>query len=197
MTRKKPAVFLDRDGVVIEEANYLHTIDQVRLIPGTAETIAALNRADWLTVLVTNQSGVARGLYPIECVATVHQHLLELFQGYGARFDGVYFCPHHPGGDLAEYCRECECRKPRPGMLLQAAADLEIDLARSWMIGDRLTDLEAGAAAGCRTALVRTGYGKLVNAAALDREALHLELIASDLPEAVAKLGLLSARAVA
>ncbi|HEV3438195.1 MAG TPA: HAD-IIIA family hydrolase, partial [Gemmata sp.] len=121
----------------------------------------------------------------------------ELLRGYEARVDGFYFCPHHPSAERAEYRCECECRKPKPGMLLQAARELGIDLAGSWMIGDRVSDLEAGSAVGCRTVLVQTGCGDLVNPAAIDRESLKLELIAADLSDAVAKLGLTSVRGVA
>jgi D-glycero-D-manno-heptose 1,7-bisphosphate phosphatase len=190
MSPLKPAVFLDRDGVVIEESHYLGDVSCVRLIPGAGEAIAVLNRASWVVIIVTNQSGVARGLFTVESVGEVHTHLSELLRGFGARIDAYRFCPHHPEAELAEYRMDCECRKPKAGMLLIAAREFGLDPARSWMIGDRVTDLEAGAAAGCRTALVRTGYGAHVNAAELNREALRLELIAADLPDAVEKLGL-------
>jgi D-glycero-D-manno-heptose 1,7-bisphosphate phosphatase len=197
MVHLKPAVFLDRDGVVIEDPHYLHTPDQVRLLPGSAEAIAALNQAGWLVVITTNQSGVGRGLFPIEAVQVVHDHLAGLLRGYDAKIDGVYFCPHHLSAVLGEYRCDCDCRKPKPGMLLQAARDLGIDLALSWMIGDKLSDLEAGSAAGCRTVLVRTGYGSSVKAAELDRESLRLELIAANLSDAVKKLGLNANRTAA
>ena len=190
MMHLKPAVFLDRDGVVIEDSHYVDSAERVQLIPGSAESIAALNRAGWVVVIVTNQSGVARGLFPVEAVKNVHNRLEELLQGHGAKFDGAYFCPHYPESQLEEYRRDCDCRKPKPGMILQAARELNLDLSRSWMIGDRVSDLEAGAAAGCRTVLVRTGYGGLVNPALLDRESLGLELVASHLADAVTKLGL-------
>lgn len=192
MTQLKPAVFLDRDGVVIEDSHYIRSTSQVRLLPGSAEAIAALNRAGWLIVIATNQAGVARGLFTIETLKEIHDHLGELLQHHEARFDGIYFCPHHIEGVREEYQRECECRKPKPGMLLQAARELGIDLTRSWMIGDRVSDLEAGSAAGCRTVLVRTGYGSLVNPEEIDRAALKLELIAVNLSDAVEKLGLVS-----
>ncbi len=197
MTALKPAVFLDRDGVVIEDSHYLGSRDRVQLVPGAAEAIAGLNRAGWVVVIVTNQSGVGRGLFTETDVDSVHDHLLELLRGYGAKIDAFQYCPHHPEAELPAFRIECECRKPRPGMLLRAAAELGIDLAESWMIGDRVSDLEAGAAVGCRTALVRTGYGMLVNAAGLDRDALNLDLIAIDLADAVAKLGLAQPRVAA
>jgi D-glycero-D-manno-heptose 1,7-bisphosphate phosphatase len=197
MTSLKPAVFLDRDGVVIEDSHYLGNAARVRLVPGVAETIAELNRAGWPVVVVTNQSGVARGLFTLESVGVVHDHLAELLRASGARIDAFHFCPHHPEADVPEFRVKCECRKPKPGMLFRAAAELGLDLASSWMIGDRESDLEAGAAAGCRTVLVRTGYGSLVNTAGLDRDALNLELVATDLADAVAKLGLARASCAA
>lgn len=186
----RPAIFLDRDGVVIEDAHYVGSPDRVRLLPGAAESIAALNRAGWPVVIVTNQAGVARGLFPAEAVGVVHTHLAALLASYRARVDAFYFCPHHPDGEVEAYRAACDCRKPRPGMLLRAAGELGLDLAASWMVGDRVSDLEAGAAAGTRTILVRTGYGGLVDTATLDRDGLRLELIAADLADAVEKCGL-------
>ena len=190
MTSLRPAVFLDRDGVVIQDGHYLGDASRIRLVPGSAEAIAALNRAGWLVVIVTNQSGVARGMFTIDSVHEVHKGLSELLGTFGATIDAYRFCPHHPEAELAEFRMDCECRKPKAGMLLSAARELGVDPARSWMIGDRVTDLEAGAMAGCQTVLVRTGYGAQVNAAELDRETLRLELIAADLSDAVEKLGL-------
>lgn len=186
----KPAVFLDRDGVVIEDVNYLGDPDRVRLIPGSAEAVAELNRAGWAVVIVSNQSGVARGLFSLAAVDAVHAHLAVMLRNHGARIDSFLFCPHHPEAEMPEFRADCDCRKPRPGMLLCAAAELGLDLAESWMIGDRESDLAAGAAAGCRTALVRTGYGLLVNTAGLDRDSFRLELVAANLADAVAKLDL-------
>lgn len=197
MTSLKPAIFLDRDGVVIEDSHYLGDTGRVRFVPGAPETIAELNRAGWAVVIVTNQSGVARGLFTLDAIGEVHDHLAELLSGYGARVDAFHFCPHHPEAELPEFRAVCECRKPKPGMLRRAARELGLDLAESWMIGDRVSDLEAGAAAGCRTVLVRTGYGACVNPAGLDRDALKLELVAANLADAVAKLGLARARCAA
>ncbi len=188
----RPAVFLDRDGVLIEDAHYVGSPDRVCLIPGAAEAVAGLNRAGWAVVVVTNQAGVAKGYFTAAAVEAVHEFLAEQLAGYGARVDGFYYCPHHPEGEVTAYRTRCACRKPEPGMIRAAAADLGLDPARSWMVGDRATDLEAGAAAGCRTVLVRTGYGAGVDATALDRARLNLELVAADLADAVAKLGLLS-----
>lgn len=185
----RPAIFLDRDGVVIEDTHYLASPSQVRFVPGSADAIAALNRAGWPVVVVTNQAGVGRGLFPLDAVHAVHQHIAEQLAGYGARIEAFYFCPHHPAAEVPEYRTACGCRKPQPGMLRQAAAELGLDLANSWMIGDRESDLAAGAAAGTRTILVRTGYGAGTDITSLDRTELQLELVASNLADAVRKCG--------
>lgn len=187
---RQAAIFLDRDGVIMEEGNYIATPQQVRLIPGAAEAIAQLNRAGWRVVVATNQSGIARGYFSAAAVERVHERLVQLLACSGARLDGIYVCPHHPEGGVEAYRRQCDCRKPRPGLLYQAAGELQLDLSRSWLVGDRLSDLEAGATAGCRTVLVRTGYGWQVDTVALDRTALRVELVAADLADAVRKLGL-------
>lgn len=186
----RPAIFLDRDGVIIEDAHYLASPEGVQLVAGSAEAIHALNRAGWPVIVVTNQAGVGRGLFPESAVDAVHARLRVLLTAYGARVDRFYYCPHHPAAELEGYRRECACRKPRPGMLRTAAVELGLDLARSWMIGDRETDLAAGAAVGARTVLVRTGYGAGVSTAALDRGRLNLELVAANLLDAVTKCGL-------
>lgn len=186
----RPAIFLDRDGVVIEGVHYLSSANQVRLVPGTAEAIAALNRAGWPVVVATNQSGVARGLFAAEAVHAVHRHISNLLAEHGSRIEAYYFCPHLDTADVPEYRLDCECRKPKPGMLLQAAAELGLDLTESWMVGDRESDLQAGAAAGARTILVRTGFGASTDITTLDRTALNLELVATNLLDAVRKSGL-------
>jgi D-glycero-D-manno-heptose 1,7-bisphosphate phosphatase len=186
----RPAIFLDRDGVIIDDVHHLSAPSQVQIIPGSAEAIAALNRAGWPVVVVTNQSGVARGLFTLDVLHAVHRRISEQLLGKGARVEAYFFCPHHPAAEVAEYRLECSCRKPRPGMLQQAARELGLELSSSWMIGDRDTDLQAGAAAGTRTILVRTGYGASLDAASLDRNALNLEVVAKDLADAVVKCGL-------
>ena len=188
--KPRPAIFLDRDGVVIEDIHYLASPSQVRFVPGSADAIAALNRAGWPVVIVTNQAGVGHGLFTLEAVHSVHQHIAEQLAGYGARIEAFYFCPHHPTAELSAYRTACTCRKPSPGMLKQAAAELTLDLANSWMVGDRESDLQAGAAAGTRTILVRTGYGATTDITTLDRSELHLELVASNLADAVRKCDL-------
>jgi D-glycero-D-manno-heptose 1,7-bisphosphate phosphatase len=156
---KRPAAFLDRDGTINVEVEYLSEPEQIVLLPGAAAAIARLNRAGIVVVVVTNQAGVARGYFPESRVAQIHARLDELLEAEGARIDRYYYCPHHPTAGLGAYRVECDCRKPKPGMLLAAAKELDLDLARSVLIGDKLLDLEAARQAGCEGILVRTGYG--------------------------------------
>ena len=165
VTAGSPAVFLDRDGTVNVEVNYLSRPEQLQLLPTVAETIAALNLQGIAVFIVTNQAGVARGYFPEQRLQAIHQRLQDLLAAQGAHVTGIYYCPHHPSAGLGQYRTVCQCRKPLPGMLQQAAAEHRIDCSRSFMIGDRESDLQAGAAAGCTTALVRTGYGEETNAA--------------------------------
>ena len=156
----RPAVFLDRDGTLIEEAGYLDRLERLVLFPFSVDAVRLLNRAGLPVVLVTNQAGVARGIFPESFVEEAHAHLRERFEAGGARLDGFYYCPHHPDGTVEAYRRSCDCRKPGDAMLRRAAAELDIDLARSTVVGDRWHDIEAGRRAGARTVLVRTGYGR-------------------------------------
>ena len=184
-----PALFLDRDGVLIEEVEYLAKLELVRLIPGAAAVVRRANDAGWRVVVVSNQSGVARGLLPESFLAEVHREIARhLLEEAGAKLDRFYYCPHHPTEGQGVYRIACECRKPKPGMLLQAARELGIDLARSWMIGDRRTDLEAGAAAGCRTILVRTGYGSTTGIIGPD-DVLKLGAVVPSIAEAAEFIG--------
>lgn len=155
-----PAVFFDRDGVLIEDSHYVGSVADVRLIPGVADAVRLVQAAGYATVVVTNQSGVARGMFAEDVVHQVHRHIEA---ETGLTFDRWEHCPHHPDGTVPEFARDCDCRKPKPGMLRRAAAALDLDLSRSWMIGDRAGDLVAGFAAGCRSILVRTGYGAKVD----------------------------------
>nr|WP_320048361.1 D-glycero-beta-D-manno-heptose 1,7-bisphosphate 7-phosphatase [uncultured Desulfuromonas sp.] len=157
---KKPAVFLDRDGTINVERDYLYRTEDFCFIDGADTAIRRLNDAGFLIVVVTNQSGIARGYYREEDVEILHRYLSQQLAEIGAHVDGYYFCPHHPESGHAPYVQECDCRKGKPGMLLQAAADLEIDLSRSWMVGDKKADVDAGLAAGCRPILVCTGHGE-------------------------------------
>ncbi len=158
--KKWQAVFLDRDGTINKEVGHLDRMEKLQLIPGAAEAIRLINASGMKTVVVTNQSGVARGIFTESFVAETHARLGEMLRAEGASLDGIYYCPHHPTEGLAEYIRICDCRKPAPGILLRAAEELRIDPNRSYMVGDTLKDIEAGARAGAQGILVRTGYGR-------------------------------------
>lgn len=150
----RPAILLDRDGTVIEERDYLADPEGVVLLPGAAAALRRLSDAGYALVLVSNQSGIARGLFGEQDHARVHARLEELLAAHGVHLDGAYHCPHHP-----DFAAPCACRKPAPGMFLRAASELGLDLRRSVLIGDRVRDVEAAAELGARGILVRTGYG--------------------------------------
>jgi D-glycero-D-manno-heptose 1,7-bisphosphate phosphatase len=154
--RKAPAIFLDRDGTINVEKHYLHRIEDWEWITGAAESIRQFNQAGFKVIVVSNQAGIARGMYARYDVDRLHVHILKDLQKHGAAIDAFYYCPHHP-----EYGegRNCVCRKPSPNMLYHAATALSIDLSNSWMIGDKLIDIQAGQAASVSSILVRTGYG--------------------------------------
>ena len=154
------AVFLDRDGTINVEKEYLHRTEDLELIDGVAQAIARLNRTGFLVIVVTNQSGVARGYFSIEDVNRLHQFMQQQLVDEGAHIDAFYLCPHHPEKGLGFYRVDCECRKGKPGMLMQAADEWNIDMSRSFMVGDKESDLLAGIAAGCHPCLVTTGYGE-------------------------------------
>jgi D-glycero-D-manno-heptose 1,7-bisphosphate phosphatase len=158
--KKRPAIFLDRDGVIIEEVNYLSHPDQIRLIPGSAEAISLLNQLHIPVVVVSNQAGVARGFFEESAIPKVHSRLKELLVEKNAHWDEIFYCPHHPNGNIPKYAVRCTCRKPEPGMLIQAAQLLNLTLTNSWLIGDNISDIQAGLSVGCRTILVETGHGK-------------------------------------
>ena len=179
-----PCLFLDRDGVIIEEVHYLGDPSQVRLIPGVAAAIARVNALGWPVVVVTNQAGVARGYFPESQVEVVHRHLAGLLALESARIDAWRHCPHHPTEGVGDYRVDCACRKPAPGMLLAAAREMGLSLEHGWMVGDKLTDLQAGARAGCRTWLVRTGYGS-GEEATLDASTTKCAGVADALPGAI------------
>jgi len=150
------AVFFDRDGTLINDPGYLNHPDQVQLLEGAAEALRELHGLGYKTVVVSNQSGVARGIVTEEMLEKIHERLRELLAAKGATLDKVYYCPYHPDGVVEQYRMDSDLRKPKPGMLLAAAREMEIDLAKSWMIGDAERDIEAGRSAGCRTILVST-----------------------------------------
>ena len=149
------AFFIDRDGVIVVETDYLGHPDDVEIIQGTADALKAIKAGGYLAIIVSNQSGVARGYYNDDDVKAVNCRIAELLAEQGAAIDAFYHCPHHP-----EFSGECNCRKPEPGMLLTAAEEHQVDLTQSYMIGDKLSDVEAGRRAGCvDSVLIRTGHG--------------------------------------
>jgi len=150
----QPALFLDRDGVIIENrSNYVRNWAQVKILPKALLALAKVSASSYQIVLITNQSGIGRGLIPLETALEINERLIEIIGQAGGRIDRVYMCPHKPSD-------RCNCRKPKPGMILQAARDLDLDLENSVLIGDALTDIQAGRRAGVgRVALVRTGRG--------------------------------------
>lgn len=150
----KRAVFLDRDGTLIEDVGFVRRVEDVKLLPEAAEAVSRLNHAGWAVIVVTNQSGVARGLLTEADVAATNQRMMDLLAKKDARVDAIYYCPHLPEGKVPDYAVVCNCRKPRPGMILKAAEDFGIDLGASVMIGDAPRDVEAGLAAGARAILL-------------------------------------------
>ncbi len=168
----QPAIFLDRDGVIIEnQPNYVRSQADVAFIPGALAALARLARArpDWRVVIATNQAGVGRGVLSLDTAHAINAFVRDRVQAAGGRIDRIYMCPHHPDA-------QCPCRKPAPGMLLQAAAELEIDLAASVFVGDALSDVQAGLAAGVRAILVRTGLGA-GQAAEVERRGLAARIV--------------------
>ena len=160
LTAGRPAVFLDRDGTINEQMGYVNHLSRFQLLPGVARAIRGLNEAGLAVVVVTNQSGLARGYFPESLLEAVHAELHRLLAREGAHLDGLYICPHHPEAREERFRLDCNCRKPRTGLLERAAAELGLDLGRSYMVGDRWSDLRCGAAVGATTVLVLTGYGR-------------------------------------
>jgi D-glycero-D-manno-heptose 1,7-bisphosphate phosphatase len=151
----RSAVFLDRDGVINEETGYVSSVDELAWIDGAPEAIARLNRAGFLVMVVTNQAGIARGYHSVADVVRLHDYMRDELARRGAAVDAFDYCPHHP-----DFGPPCVCRKPAPGMILRLARRWRIDVARSWLVGDKRSDIEAGLAAGLAPVLVRTGYGR-------------------------------------
>ena len=155
----RPAVFLDRDGTLIEARHYLDRLDLLELYPWTADAIRLLNRAGFATVVITNQSAVGRGIIEEAFLDEVHGAIDRKLALGGARIERYYHCPHHPEATIERYRQACRCRKPGPGLIEQACREMGLDPARSVMVGDRWLDVRSGRAAGTRTVLVRTGHG--------------------------------------
>jgi D-glycero-D-manno-heptose 1,7-bisphosphate phosphatase len=158
--KKNIAVFLDRDGTINEEVGYLDSLDKFKIIPRAYEAIRLINKSVMKAVIISNQAGVARGLFTEDFVKMTHEHLQTVLRQKGAYIDKFYYCPHHPTEGIGIYLQQCSCRKPAPGMLLQAAQDLNIDLTRSYLVGDRFRDMEAAKKVRVKGVLVKTGYGQ-------------------------------------
>lgn len=158
--KKNIAVFLDRDGTINEEVGYLDSLDKLKIIPAAYEAIKLLNTSEIKAVVISNQAGVARGFFTEEFVVVLNNAIQSDLNIKGAIIDKFYYCPHHPTEGKGIYLRDCNCRKPAPGMLLQAAQELNLDLARSYFVGDRFIDMETAKKVGAKGILVKTGYGE-------------------------------------
>ena len=174
------AVFLDKDGTLVVDVPYNVDPELIRLAPGAPEGLPALHAAGYALIVISNQSGVARGLFAEEALTAVEARLRALLSELGVPLTGFYACPHHPEGEVADYAVRCDCRKPEPGLVTRAAAEHRADLARSWFVGDILDDVEAGRRAGCRTVLIDNG-NETEWRLSPDRQPHH---VAADLAEA-------------
>ncbi|HEX7902109.1 MAG TPA: HAD family hydrolase [Planctomycetota bacterium] len=174
------ALFLDRDGTVLVEKGYVTTVEDVELLPGVAEAIAAASAAGWKVIVVTNQACVAKGLITEDELGEIHQRMVAMLGAEGAFLDGVYWCPHHPEGTVPDFAIACSCRKPLPGLLEQAASEHGLALSDCVMVGDTLRDLEAGRSVGAKAVLVLTGKGE-----ATSKEEHGADLVVRTLAEAV------------
>lgn len=155
----RPAAFIDRDGVINRERHYVHRIEDFEVLPGVAKGLRLLREQGYVLVVVTNQAGIARGLYSEQDFQRLTAHMHQVLNHAGAGVDAVYHCPHHPTAGQGELVRACDCRKPEPGMLLQAAHDMQLDLRRSVLVGDKGSDIDAGRRAGLAACvLVRSGH---------------------------------------
>ncbi len=182
---KRRAVFLDRDGTVADEVGYINHISRFRLYPWSAEAIRKINAAGLAAVVVTNQAGVARGYFPEELIRQVNERMKRELAAAGARLDGVYYCPHHPEVGEPSYRQRCACRKPQPGMLEQAARELDLSLAGSVVVSDRYQEVEMAHKLGLRGCLVLTGYGRGEREYQRQKWPRPPDWIADDLLEAV------------
>lgn len=156
---KHIGVFLDRDGTVSEEVGYVNHLSRYKLFPSTAQAIKKLNSAGLKAILITNQAGVARGYFTEDLIWRVHEKLVSELANFDARLDGIYYCPHHPSAGEPPYRANCDCRKPKPGLIYKAAQEHEIDISKSFMVGDKYTDVELAQRIGIKGVMVMTGYG--------------------------------------
>jgi D-glycero-D-manno-heptose 1,7-bisphosphate phosphatase len=184
VTARRAAVFLDRDGTINEEVDFVRTPEELVLIPGAAEAVGRLNRAGMVACVISNQSGVARGFYTEATLAGIHAKLERELAARGGRIDRIYYCPHHPTKGIPPYDVVCECRKPAPGMLQAGAREFDIDLSRSFVVGDRDVDIQVGKAVGAYAILVLTGYGRRTREE-IAGTGIVPDFVASDITEAV------------
>ncbi len=191
---KRRAVFIDRDGTISEEVGYINHPSRFRVFPFSAAAIKLLNENGWLAIVITNQAGVARGYFSEAMIQTVHERLQRDLQSDGARLDAIYYCAHHPSVGLPPYRLDCDCRKPKPGLVSRAVEKFDIDPSSSWMVGDRYSDIELARNAGIHSAFVMTGYGR----GEWEHQQANWEhqpdLIAENLLEAVEAIGVAAAR---
>ena len=189
------AVFIDRDGTISEEVGYINHVSRFRLFPYSAAALKQLHDNGYLAIVITNQAGVARGYFSEEMVQAIHQQMTIDLENSGAALDAIYYCAHHPTVGEPPYQLDCDCRKPKPGLLLRAARDYDIDLANSWMVGDRYSDIELAANAGVKSALVLSGYGRGEWEHQRDNWTIQPDLVAEDLLAAVNQIGNLATTA--
>ena len=178
------SIFLDRDGTINEDTGYVSHPDELIIYPWAAEAVRLINEAGLMAFVVTNQSGVARGLYTEDTLHAIHERMRQELAREGARIDAIYYCPHHPGFGDPRYRSLCDCRKPRPGLLHRAAREHNLDLTRSFIIGDKASDMNLAANVGASGALVMTGYGRATQAEP-ERWPCEPAIVADDLLEAV------------
>ncbi len=181
----RPAVFLDRDGTINEQMGYINHITRFHLLPKVIEALRMLNEQEIPAVVVTNQSGLARGYFPESLLEEVNDRMHHLFASENVHVDGLYICPHHPKAELDQYRVDCNCRKPKIGLLQQAAEDLDLDLSRSYVVGDRWSDLKAAANCNATPVLVLSGYGRGDLTYIGPGERVQPRFVAEDLLEAV------------
>ncbi len=176
------AVFLDRDGVITQDPpHYAHRLDQLALIDGSGSAIKILNEENFKVIIITNQSGVAKGLYNENDIEIFNQAMIEQLKQFNAHIDAIYYCPHHPEAEVQQYHIDCDCRKPKPGMLIDGGKKFNIDFKHSFLVGDKWSDIEAGRSVGCKTILVKTGHGLLE----YENKQCPVDYVAADLLDAV------------
>ena len=173
----KKAVFLDRDGTVVVHEPYLSSPDQLKLLPNAAEGIRLFKESGYLVIVITNQSGIARGFFDEERLTLIHKKLMRMLKDEGVEIDAIYYCPHHTEGVIEQYTLDCDCRKPKPKMLLNAAIQHNIDLTQSLMIGDSEVDMLAGKNAGCTCVLIKNACNNTSNAPIVDTDYVVKDLL--------------------